>query len=55
MTKKILCSRCKKNEATMTYAESVCQECYNKQMKDNGWYKKGYEDGVKSMENKNDK
>ena len=47
-----LCSRCKKNEATITYASSImdfahgfseriCQTCYDNQKKANGWYKAG--------------
>ena len=47
-----LCLRCKKNQATMQYAESslslahgfmeeICQECYDKQMEESDWYKKG--------------
>jgi len=46
------CSRCKKNKATITYANSVmdfahgfseriCQTCYDNQKKANGWYKAG--------------
>lgn len=49
-----VCVRCKKNKATMTYANSqldaihgftqeICQECYDKQMKESGWYKAGKE------------
>lgn len=50
------CTRCKKNKATITFANSmldwthgfakrICQECYDKQMKASEWYKQGYKDG----------
>jgi hypothetical protein len=56
-----ICSRCKKNKATMQYAESVmdfthgfveniCDECYEKQKKANPWYKSGREDMLKEVE-----
>ena len=47
-----LCVRCRKNKATITYTNSIldwthgfvehiCQECYDKQKKENSWYKAG--------------
>lgn len=50
-----LCQKCKKNKATITYAnsildythgfsESICQGCYDKIKKDNTWYKEGREE-----------
>jgi len=54
--KEILCERCKKNKATITFTESVlnwlhgfkeeiCQECYDKQMRESNWYKIGLKEG----------
>ena len=51
-----LCQRCKKNEATLNYADSylnathgfiehICQECYDKIRDNNAWYKEGVEAG----------
>jgi hypothetical protein len=53
-----ICVKCKKSKATIVFANSVldwthgfsqniCDECYDKLMKTNEWYKKGYEDGLK--------
>ena len=47
-----ICTRCKKNKATLVYTnsqmdfihgftEKICQECYDKQMKESDWYKQG--------------
>jgi hypothetical protein len=46
------CCRCKKNKATLNYAESylscshgfiehICQECYEKIRNDNAWFQEG--------------
>lgn len=56
MEKGKICERCKKNEATIGYTESIlsyshgfveeiCKECYNKMMKNSEWYKQGFENG----------
>jgi len=50
--KQHICTRCKKNKATIKYTasatdyahgfiEDICQECYDKQMKNSDWYKQG--------------
>jgi methanogenic corrinoid protein MtbC1 len=63
---KDICEICKKNKATMNYADGfmeythgfiqrICRGCYNKKMESNTWYKQGVEDGkkeVKSQERK---
>jgi len=47
-----ICSRCKKNKATINFTQSImdfthgfvehiCQECYNKIRDNNPWYKEG--------------
>jgi len=47
-----ICTRCEKNKATLIYTDSqmdfihgftekICQECYDKQMKESNWYKQG--------------
>lgn len=59
-SKQLLCSRCNKNKASMLYADNllsfqhgfnefICEECYNKQKKDNGWYKQGYAEAQKYL------
>lgn len=57
---KELCERCKKNKATITFAESVlnyahgfyediCQECFDKEQKKSPLYKKAYKQGQKDQ------
>ena len=60
MAEEKICNRCKKNKATLTYADSVlgwthgfteeiCQECYDKEMRGNTWYKKGRQDKAREI------
>lgn len=55
-----LCSRCKKNKATINYTDSImsythgfieriCQECYDKMKHENAWYKEGRKDVMKEL------
>ena len=57
-----ICERCKKNEATLTFTDSlmsfthgfkeeICQECYNKQEKESNWYKEGLKVGKQEATN----
>lgn len=54
-----ICSRCNVNPATMQYTnsimdfthgfvENICQECYDKQMRKNPWYKKGKQEAIEA-------
>lgn len=63
MKNKKLCSRCKKNKATILYAnsitdfthgfmENICQGCYDKQMMDDGWYQTGRREAFEEIEKK---
>ena len=58
-TKKGLCSRCKKNKATIKYTDSylsfahgfienICQECYDKMKEESPWYQQGRKDIIKN-------
>lgn len=60
---KELCVRCKKSKATLTYSNSqmdmihgfterICQECYDKQVKESNWYKQGFKEGKQETETK---
>jgi len=52
-----ICVRCKKNKATITYANSIldwthgfaqriCKECYDKEKRSNTWYKEGRKESI---------
>jgi hypothetical protein len=56
-----LCSRCRKNKATINYTDSImsythgfieriCQECYDKMKHENNWYKAGRKEVLKEVE-----
>jgi uncharacterized membrane-anchored protein YjiN (DUF445 family) len=58
--KEDICEICKKNKATINYANSpldfahgfvrrICKSCYNKIMKDNEWYKCGVKNTVRAI------
>jgi superfamily II helicase len=55
-----ICVRCKKNKASMTFAQSaldfahgfterICQECYDEMMKESNWFKEGKKEVVKDL------
>lgn len=57
-----ICVRCKKNKAILIYTnsqmdfihgftENICQECYDKQMRESGWYKQGRQEATQDFLN----